>query len=280
MKILVNENNRIEFELNNVPKHLDLEDLNKVKSIIRVSQIQLLQWIIYKYNMQKNETVNINIQEYFKVKGLSRRKENIDNFLEDIFILSNMTIAATLKFKGEEELVTSKFISFNGCIYKGKDEVTADFIPKKKINDVCIKLGDWIKKIKLNQFVYMDSNFFRFNCKTEAIAIILSIKFAQLLRTNISKLQKDGYYNCRIATVLNYLNISRCTLNKQGTKYYIKILKNSLKLLEKEGYIFKFDVEEKIGVNDFLETRIYYTNPTILEEYKNIKRKNSKQKVS
>lgn len=282
MKVLLDNDNKIELELDNniLPEHLNFADFKKVKSAIRVSQAHLFQWILFKYNMKKNKIVNINIEEYFNAKGLDRRKSNVDNLLEDLFILSQITITANLKFKGNIEFVTNKLMTFKGYIYNGKREIEATFIPKKKLIGISIELGEWIEKIKINQYVYMHEDFFKYNCKNENNAVMLSIKFAQLIRTNIAKLINNEYYNCSIETILKFLNISKNVAQKQGTKHYIKIIKNSLKSLAAEGYIFKFDIKEKVSFDDFLKIKIYYKNQLILDKYQNIKKKRPKNKKS
>lgn len=282
MKVLLDNDNKIELELDNniLPEHLKFADLEKVKSYIRVSQAHLFQWILFKYNMQKNKIVNINIEEYFNAKGLDRRKSNVDNLLVDLFVLAQITITANLKYKGNIEFVTNKLVDFKGYIYHGKRELESTFIPKKKLIGVSIELEEWIEKIKINQYVYMHENFFKYNCKNENIAAMLSIKFAQLIKTNRAKLRNNEYYNCSIETILKFLNISKNAVQKQGTKHYIKIIKNSLKSLEAEGYIFKFDIKEKVSFDDLLKRKIYYKNQLILDKYQNIKKKKPKKKAS
>lgn len=270
----IDSKNRIEFNMNeNSQENFKFTDLDRVRSTIRLSQVQLSQWILYQYNMQKSKQININVAEYFDVRGLSRRKENMDRLLEDLALLNEISITANIKLHGKEEFFSGNLIRFKGYIYSKQKDINSEFISNKKINYIVIELQDWIEKINQKQYVLTPRKFFEYNCKRDNITIMLSIKFSQLVRTNLDKLNKDTYYNCKLRTIFKFLNITEEELRKQGKKYYIKILESSLRTLEEEGYDFKFKLDESKKYNDFLETRIEYTNKILIDNYKKIKRK-------
>lgn len=270
----IDSKNRIEFSMNeNLQENFKFTGLDGVKSTIRLSQVQLFQWILYQYNMQKSKQININVAEYFDVRDLSRRKENMDRLLEDLALLNGISITAKIKLHGTEEFFNGNLIRFKGYIYSKKKDVNSEFISNRKINYIVIELQDWIEKINPKQYVLTPRNFFQYNCKRDNITIMLSIKFSQLVRTNLDKLNKDTYYNCKLRTIFKFLNITEEELRKQGKKYYTKILESSLRTLEEEGYDFKFKLDESKKYNDFLETRIEYTNKILIDNYKKIKRK-------
>ncbi len=275
IQVQLDNKNKIELNIdnNNISENLTFIDCEKVKSTIRLSQVQLFQWILYQYNIQKSKRININIAEYFNARGLNRRKENMDRLFEDLALLQGINITANIKLKGTDELLSGNIMNFKGYIYSGQKGISSNFITNKKINLIVIELKDWIDKIKLNQYVHTHSNFFKYNCKKDNITIMLSIKFSQLIRTNLSKLNANMYYNCKVRTLLKFLNVTEEDLRKQGTKHYIKLLESSLKVLEKEGYDFKFKLDDSKKYTDFRETKIEYTNKTLLDSYKNIKRK-------
>ena len=277
----INEDEKIEISISDTDTRdgFKFQDIYEIKKNIRTSQIQLLQWILYEYNMQKTNVLQLDIAEYFKAKSIKRRKENVDRFFEDLDILSCINFTANINYKGKNEIVFNKLMEFNGYGYAGADTVTTDFITNKKIEYIQIRLSDWIERVNFKQFVYMDEEFFKYSAKKDSITIMMSLKLSQLVRSNNSRLKDGSYYNCKIKTIIKYLNISKNDLHKQGIKHYLNIINNSLSSLKNEGYEFMLTVSEGKTLNELLETKIYYRNIYISRKYNSIVRKNNKKTI-
>lgn len=275
----INEDEKMEISINDTRDGFKFNDIYEIKKNIRTSQIQLLQWILYEYNMQKTNVLNLDIAEYFKGKYIKRRKENVDRFFEDLDILSCINFTANINYKGKNEIVFNKLMEFSGYGYAGADAIDTDFIANKKIEYVQIRLFDWIERINFKQFVYIDEEFFKYSAKKDSITIMMSLKLSQLVRSNNSRLKDGSYYNFKIKTILKYLNVSKNDLHRQGIRHYLIIINNSLNLLKNEGYEFGFTVSEGKTLNELLETKIHYRNIDISKKYSSIVRKNNKKTI-
>lgn len=275
----INEDEKIEISINDTRDGFKFKDIYEIKKNIRTSQIQLLQWILYEYNMHKTNVLNIDIAEYFKGKSIKRRKENVDRFFEDLDILSCINFTANINYKGKNEIAFNKLMEFSGYGYARADTIATDFIANKKIEYVQIRLSDWIERINFKQFVYIDEEFFKYSAKKDSITIMMSLKLSQLARSNNSRLKDGSYYNCKIKTIFKYLNVSKNDVHRQGIRHYLNIINNSLSSLKSEGYEFMFTVSEGKALNDVLETKIYYRNIDISRKYNSIMRKNNKKTI-
>lgn len=275
----INEDEKIEISIDNTRDDFKFKDIYEIRKNIRTSQIQLLQWILYEYNIQKTNVLQLDISKYFTAKSIKRRKENVDRFFEDLDILSCINFTANINYKGKNEIVFNKLMEFSGYGYARADTVTTNFIANKKIEYVQIRLSDWIERVNFKQFVYIDEEFFKYSAKKDSITIMMSLKLSQLVRSNNSKLKDGSYYNCKIKTILKYLNVSKNDLHKQGIKHYLNIINNSLNSLKNEGYEFMFTISEDKPLNEILETKIYYRNIEISRKYNTIIRKNNKKTI-
>lgn len=271
---------KIYYESSNksLPVNMWFMDLKQAKKCIRVSVIQLLQFILYEYNSQRNNIINLNISDFLKLRGIKRRKENVDRLFEDFAILFGIKIEIETKVKNDKQIAIGNLAMFKGYKYSKSKEIDKHFETNRKIDGIVIELGDWIKKINLKQYALIHSNFFKYNSKSEANNIMISLKFTQLIRTNIKILQRNKYHNCRIKTLLDFINISDIKVKKQGVSYYYSLLlktMNSIEVSEKYEFHFKHDIA-KLNYNDFLKLNIGYTNNYLMDYYKFIKRGKNK----
>lgn len=254
-----------------------IDNLDIAKNNIRASQIQLFQYILFKYNKQIDNVINIDIEDYFKFRSIKRRKENMDRFIEDLSILAHINLDLGSSNYGKKDRIIGNLLAIRGKVYAGTNSITNDFYFNKKVKYVVIELGSWINELKLNQYVYVSDSFFRYNSKTEWISVMLSIKIGQLVRVNKSKIIKNGQWSYSIEKMMQYLGIYEQELGKQGIKYYHNILKNSFKVLKKEGYSIEFNSNDIYGsVADFKQGSIVYNNDLLIAKYKDIIRKSKR----
>jgi hypothetical protein len=112
--------------------------------------------------------------------------------------------------------------------------------------------------------------------KTHFLAVMLSIKLGQLVRTNINYLLQNGKRKYSIQEMLNFLGISGHSVFKQGYSYYISLFDKIFIALHEEGYIIQFDFSTDVNsYHDFLNDYISYRNDKVLTEYAKINHKKS-----
>ena len=276
VKLCKNEEDSISFEADN--KYADfivefkINNLYMAKNNIRVSQIQLFQYILYQFNKYRCSIIRLDVADYFNIRDIKRRKENMDRFIEDLAILAHVNLDLGASNFGKKDRIIGKILKVKGKVYAGTDIVTEDTCFNKKLKYIEIELGNWINNIKLNQYIYVHDSFFKYNSKTEWIAGMLSVKLGQLLRVNKSKIIKNGCWNYGMEHLMKYLGITELELGKQGFYHYQGILKNAFKILEREGYNIKFSSDYK-STDDFKKGSIFYNNELLISKYKDIKKK-------
>lgn len=277
--------NRIEAELKedkmsyeilnkSLPLNMWFMDLQQAKKSIRMSLIQLLQFLLYQYNCQNSNIIHFNISDFLNLRGIKRRKESVDRLFKDFAILFGIKIQITTIINKNKQIAIGDLAVFKGYKYCKTKEVDTNFVTNKKMEGIVIQLGDWVNKINLKQYALINTNFFKYNAQIDANKIMLSLKFTQLIRSNISRLQVNQYHNCRIKTLLDFINISEIKIKKQGINYYYSlILKTIYGIEESEKYNFNIDLDiSNIEYIDFIKLNIGYNNKFLMEKYKNIRR--------
>lgn len=276
VNICKNEEESISFEADNesadVIGEFKINNLDIAKNNIRVSQIQLFQYILYQFNKYRCSIIRLDVADYFNIRQIKRRKENMDRFIEDLAILAHVNLDLGVNNFGKKDRIIERILTIKGKVYAGTDIVTKDACLNKKLKYIEIKLGNWINNIKLNQYIYVHDSFFKYNSKTEWIAGMLSVKLGQLLRVNKSKIIKNGCWNYGMEHLMKYLGITELELGKQGFRHYQGILQNAFKILEREGYSIKFSSNYSC-IEDFKKGSIIYSNELLISKYKDIKKK-------
>lgn len=249
-----------------------VEVLEAIKNI-RASQIQLFQYILYKCNQQAGSEINIDVNEYLSLRGIKRRQENVERLLQDIAILSCVSLDLNASYKGQTSNENGNLLQIKGINYYGKSDIVTERQKNSKIRFVAVELGNWFLKVKLKQFAFVGESFFRYNSKTDWVAILLSVKLGQLLRTNNKTIFKNGYRNCKLKTLINHLGIEEADIIKQGHKHYYEIFLRAFNTLIKEGYKINIsELENYKTTEDFINCNITLTNEILINEYKAIKR--------
>jgi hypothetical protein len=259
-----------DYEVIDGVEDFKINSLDRAKDDIRTSQIQLFQFILCQFNKQRCNVIKLDIADYFHIRGIKRRKENMDRFIEDLSILAHINLDLGASNFGKKDRVIGKLLTVKGKVYAGAEEITKESFFNKKLKYIVIELGNWINNIKLNQYIYVPKDFFKYNSKTEWVAVMLSIKIGQLIRVNKSKIIKNGCWTYSIEYLMQYLSISEQELNKQGFRHYQGILQNAFKVLEKEGYSIKFSSNYNC-IDDFKKGSIVYSNELLISKYKEIK---------
>lgn len=248
------------------------EVLEAIKNI-RASQIQLFQYILYKCNQQSGSEININVAEFFSLRNINRRQENVERLLQDIAILSCIKMDLNASYKGQTSRENGNLLVIKGINYYGRSDIVYERLKNSKIKFIAVELGSWYEKVKLKQFAFVEESFFRYNSKTDWVAISLSVKLGQLLRTNNKTIYKNGYRNCKLKTLINHLGIEEADIIKQGHKHYYEIFLRAFNTLIEEGYKININkLENYKTTEDFINCNITLTNEILINEYKAIKR--------
>lgn len=267
-----------------ITKLIGADEVLEVIKNIRASQIQLFQYILYKCNQQSGSEININIQEFLSLRNINRRQENVERVLQDIAILSCIKMDLNASYKGQTSRENGNLLVIKGINYYGRSDIVCERLKNSKIKFIAVELGSWYEKVKLKQFAFVEESFFRYNSKTDWVAISLSIKLGQLLRTNNKTIFKNGYRNCKLKTLINHLSIEESDIIKQGHKHYYEIFLRAFNTLIKEGYKINIDkLENYKTTEDFINCNIKFSNEILINEYKAIKRivpKKKKNNVS
>lgn len=249
--------------------------IDDIKTNIRASQIQLFYYILYKFGQQGfNSTINLDVEEYFELRNIKRRKENMDRFLQDLDILSLINVDMIASNNGKRDRKIGNIINFEGFIQSHTNKVVSNRSSNQKVKYVVVELGSWISNIKENQYVHVSEEFFKYNSKTDWMAIMLSVKFGQLVKINRGKIINKGSWNCKVSVLLNYLNISEEEAYKQGKKHFSDILTSVFHILQREKYnIQLIEVDGYTNTKSFIDGSVSYNNTIYLNEYKSITKK-------
>jgi len=240
-------------------------DIESAQRNIRLSQVQLFQYLLYQYNQQKQLEITLNIRDYFELRGIVRRKENVDRFYQDLTILSCISIDLTGKNNGRSERMIGKLLTLKGLLSMS-GMVLDSKVKHEKMEKVVVELGEWIGKIKLTQFIQLPKTFFTYTAPNQGPAILLSLKFNQLCRVNGGK---GLGCNKKVTAkgLLSTLGVTEKDVAKQGCQYYQTLLESCFTLLEGEGYRIVFERAEAGITKGFLESIVLYRNDGLESNY-------------
>ena len=258
---------------NNVLKENGITDLKSMQKNLRYSAVQLYQYMLYLYNEQKQLDITIDIRDYFELRTINRRRENMVRFYQDLAILSCISIDYEEKILGRSKRMIGKVISINGYLSSSGDEFSSRETGRK-VAKVSVDLDKWVKSLKLTQFILLPKAFFQYNTPNESSAIILSLKFNLLCRINLRK----GPDACKVKvrSLLRALGVTESDFKKQGIMYYKVILVRAFKLLECEGYSITYE-NGAFESGRVLDSIMYYQNDCLKPNYASITLKKSRK---
>lgn len=236
--------NKVSIILN---ENLSVKEVNELTELIRPSQIQLFIYILYIWRKERRNELVINVKEYFAVRGIKRRKENVDRLYQDLNILS----AITIDIQGQNKKKTYRAYG---------NLLTAERGPSIKIN-----LGSWIEDLSPTTFTLLNKSFFKYHAKQKLYNVLLSIKLAQLIKVKSKNSSK--HFRLRIATLLRFLDISNENIKKQGFGYYVRLLTAVMnELCTQEGYCINFD-SPIYSYLDFMNAIFIFQHPILQQHY-------------
>lgn len=240
-------------------------DIESAQRNIRLSQVQLFQYLLYQYNQQKQKEITLDIRNYFELRGIARRKENVDRFYQDLIILSSIHFDLVGKNSGVSERMVEKLLTVKRAMSAGGEEIGFS-VKGKKVAMVIVELGEWIQKLKLKQFILLPKAFFKYTAPNQSPAILLSLKFNQLCRVNGGK--GLGYSKkVTVKSLLSTLGVTEIDVAKQGGQYYQTLFERCFKLLECEGYSITFENSGIFDSKGFMETIVLYRNDELESQY-------------
>lgn len=226
-----------------------MNNINEVKRLIRPSQIQLLLYILFAWRQEASYEFTLNIGDYFKMRGIRRRKENVDRFYEDLNVLSALTINITGKNKNQEYQTMGSILRFN------------------KDKNVIIYLDDWINNLSPKTYTLLNKQFFRYTA-SQYCNIMISLKLSQLIKVNSKR--KIGNFRIKTNTLLNFLGIHNEQIKKQGYSYFHELIDKAFNnLREKEFYEIAF-VGISGNYDEFMQTKINYSHQWLYNYYQKL----------
>ncbi|MFC4182496.1 hypothetical protein [Saccharococcus thermophilus] len=245
--VCTQKNNKISIA---VTDKLNVNDITEIKKLIRPSQIQLLIYILFSWRRHQNKEFIFNVGEYFSLKGIRRRAENMKRLREDLSILSSINIEIVGRKKGKEYQVYGNLLTF-------------DMIGR----DIYIQLGTWIDNLDPHPFTLINQNFFIPHYKNHIPLVMLSLKFAQLCKLNAKK--ASGELVVHHDTLLKFLGITHQQIKKQGYSYYVEMFSSMFYQLAFEGYEIYFltDIHDYFS---FLNAKVAYKNTRLKEYYESM----------
>lgn len=242
-----------------------LMDIESARRNIRLSQVQLFQYLLYQYNLQKQIEIRLDIRNYFELRSIVRRKENVDRFYQDLLILSSIHFDLVGKNSGVSERIVEKLLTVKRALSAGGEEIGFS-VKGRKVATVIVELGEWIQKLKLKQFILLPKAFFEYTAPNQNIAILLSLKFNQLCRVNSGK-GLGCNKKVTVKRLLSTLAVTEIDVAKQGGQYYQTLLERCFKLLECEGYSITFENNGACASKGFMENIVFYRNDGLESNY-------------
>lgn len=223
--------------------------INEVKRLIRPSQIQLFLYILYSWRREGSNEFKLNLREYFKMRGIRRRKENVDRFYEDLSVLSALSVNILGKNKKQEYQTVGSILYFN------------------KDKDVIIHLDNWIKDLSPKTYTLLNRQFFRYPA-SQHCTIMLSLKLSQLVKVNSKK--RKGIFRIKTNTLLNFLGIYDEQIKKQGYGYFHRLIDKAFSVLRNNEFYQIVFVGVPENYDEFIQSRIDYSHQWLYGYYQKL----------
>jgi len=208
-----------------------------VQRIVRPSTLLVFIYILACWKEQQSDVIDVDIKKYFQLRGVKRRKENVDRFIEDLRLLAAMEIGVHGKVKRQTYVLSSELLTL-----------------EMKERKVQVRLGVWAKKIDPNKVTMLHSAIFSKHSKHQMYLVMLSLKFAQLCKVNRKKGDK---HVVKMNTLLQFIGIPRENVTKRGYTYYLNLFNSAFAYLQRvEGY--SIAVSPVKSADDFVNAVIEY----------------------
>jgi hypothetical protein len=268
-----------------IPSFLQVKDLTEVTKGLRASQIQLADYIEAQMTQTNKTRIKIDIDDYFKLRGIKRRTETVENFLADVRALSRLWLDIPYEYGEQKGRLSGPFLAVTGLGYSGENKLSSDLINGKKLLYVSVVLGDWSEKLLNGPYTLTHKEYFKLNPspKKDEKAILLSHKFGQMIRASLynKKLKPDDQLRLKVSNAFELFGINKEQMTGTGSKgysYYEEILENALDKLQTLGYDWRFENAPHNNVNELWKDNIVFTNVELIKTYNESMRDDSVKK--
>ncbi len=234
------------------------------------NQKQVLSYIVHlTYQQNNNYKIYLDIDDYFKLRGIERHNKNIQKLCDDLRVLEHMYFEYTATVKGKKTNCKSVCIA-----------VTDVYSARKNI--IGIAFGDWVKNLPKNQFTLLSQGFFKYiPNRNKPYSVKLSLKLSEIVRIETPKQINNGVPLDKVKFSLSVKNlVEHCKMNENTIKNkgFVKgcktILGNALDdIAENEGYKWNYRKNNHGSFKDYKEDFIEFSNEKLSSNYSNIKEK-------
>lgn len=274
VKYVTEKGTSIKLDVNQ--EEVNIFEISKqISRLIGPTQSQLIVYIMsLVFEQNKGDdvknycTVDIDVEEYCKLKGIEWRSDVADKILEDIKNLQRIIIKYEYtNAKGEKDILReSSLFSPRGIIdtYK-KDRVTIDR------SRVGVSLGYWVETLRVDQFQYINEAFFRYKLRNQKGTIIPTSYYINCLHRNNLKNINDGSleFRVKVSNLTEKLTINESTLKAKGYKVALKepLEKILNEIKEAEGFDWKYKNGNHESRNEFENDVIIFRNKRLDQKY-------------
>lgn len=224
------------------------------------SQIQLLCYCIYLYQVQDKNHITFNIKDYCKLRGIGRQYKNIKKIIDDFYMLEHIYFTFNTNVKGQKRVAEDskvlKIININ-----------------TRQNEIEFIFGEWIYTLSTKQYSLFSKNFFQYKTGKNANShlIIISLKLNEIIRNNLNK--KKGKNSINVGKLIDLLYFNQDTINAKG---FVIACQESIEqaldeIAKEEGYLWNFRKGEYKSFSDFKKDYIEFENPRMHEAYRKTK---------
>lgn len=259
---------------------------NKVNEMIGATQSQLIVYImslVFEQNnpedVKKGCSVNIDVKEYCKVKGIGFEKKVGDAIYEDIKKLEKIIIEYEyINHKGKKDHLRESPLVMNSGILDSysKDGKTLE----KQV--VGVALGKWIETLSYSQFQYISKAFFRYKLRNKTGAIIpISYHINCQHRNDYLNPNNKGCFKSKVINLSSKLGVEEDRIKSKGYSSTLKKpLENILNnIKDAEGFEWSYKNGTHNSRTDFEEDIIIFKNNSLDNLYreKGLTRKGNKK---
>lgn len=258
----------------------------RIKSYIGPKQQQLLTYImciVFEQNkpedVKKGCSVDIDVREYCKLKGIDFDSRVGDEIHEDIKKLEKIIVEYEyINHKGEKKHLRESPLVMNAGILDSYDK------DGKRIKDqvVGVVLGKWMETLSYEQFQYLKKSAFQYKLRNNSEAITTLTYYINCQHRNNFTKNKNGEFKISVKNLTEKMNISESTIKNQGYKKKLKSpLENILNIIGKaEGFNWKYKNGVHGSRKDFEDDVIIFNNASLNRLYvgKGLAKKEAKKK--
>lgn len=248
---------------------------NQVNDIIGATQSQLIIYImslVFEQNkpedVKKGCNVNIDVEEYCKIKGIGFEKKVGDAIYEDIKKLEKIIIEYEyINHKGKKDHLRESPLVMNSGIIDSysKDGKTLE----KQV--VGVALGKWIETLSYTQFQYISKAFFKYKLRNKTGAIIpISYHINCQHRNDYLNPNNKGCFKSKVINLSSKLGVEEDRIKSKGYSATLKKpLENILNnIKDAEGFEWSYKNGTHNSRTDFEEDVIIFKNNNLDNLYR------------